>query len=87
MAGRKERIAGKAMQWEGRATGDPIRETEGKALSVFGRMKQRKAIAVAVGFGAIMTAIAVAAEWRERARPKTASGTNTTGPADLIERS
>jgi uncharacterized protein YjbJ (UPF0337 family) len=35
----KERIAGKAMQWEGKATGDPIRETEGKALSAFGRMK------------------------------------------------
>jgi hypothetical protein len=69
MAGEKERIAGKAMQWEGKATGDPIRETEGKALSAFGRMKERKAVTVAIAFGVIMTAMAVAAEWRERARP------------------
>ena len=70
MAGTKERIAGKAMQWEGKATGDPIRETEGKALSAFGRMKARKAMTAAIAFGVIMTAIAVAAEWREGARPE-----------------
>jgi hypothetical protein len=70
MAGTKERIAGKAMQWEGKATGDPIRQAEGKALSAFGRMKERKAVTAAIAFGVIMTAIAVAAEWREMARPK-----------------
>jgi|GraSoiStandDraft_4_1057263.scaffolds.fasta_scaffold3498651_2 hypothetical protein len=74
MAGTKEKLAGKAMQWEGKATGDPIRETEGRALSTFGRMKDRKAVTVAIAFGVIMTAIAVAAEWRERARPEAGSG-------------
>ena len=74
MAGTKEKLAGKAMQWEGKATGDPIRETEGKALSAFGRMKDRKAVTVAIAFGLIMTAIAVAAEWREQARPEAGFG-------------
>ena len=41
MAGTKERMAGKFMQWEGKATGDPIRTGEGKALSAFGRLKDR----------------------------------------------
>ena len=40
MAGEKERLAGRVMQWEGKATGDPIRTTEGKALSAFGRLKR-----------------------------------------------
>ena len=40
MAGTKERLAGRFMQWEGKATGDPIRTTEGKALSAFGRLKR-----------------------------------------------
>ena len=62
MAGTKEKLAGKAMQWEG------------KALSTFGRMKDRKSVTVAIAFGLIMTAIAVAAEWRERARPEAGSG-------------
>jgi uncharacterized protein YjbJ (UPF0337 family) len=44
-SGLKERLAGKAMQWEGKATGDPIRETEGKALSAFGRLKHKLEIA------------------------------------------
>lgn len=39
MAGTKERMAGKAMEWEGKATGDPVREMEGKALSNVGRLK------------------------------------------------
>ena len=38
-AGRKERVAGKVMQWEGEATGDPVRKTEGKALTAYGRLK------------------------------------------------
>ena len=40
MAGIKERLAGRFMQWEGKATGDPIRTTEGKALSALGRLKR-----------------------------------------------
>ena len=40
MAGMKEWLAGRFMQWEGKATGDPIRTTEGEALSVFGRLKR-----------------------------------------------
>ena len=28
------------MQWEGKATGDPIRTTEGKMLAGFGRLKR-----------------------------------------------
>ena len=40
MAGRKERLAGRFMQWEGKATGDPIRTTEGKMLAGFGRLKR-----------------------------------------------
>ncbi len=39
MAGRKERLAGKAMEWEGKVTGDPIRENEGKALTNYGKLK------------------------------------------------
>ena len=38
-AGRRERVAGKVMQWEGEATGDPVRKTEGKALAAYGRLK------------------------------------------------
>ena len=38
-AGRKERVAGKVMQWEGEATGDPLRKAEGKALAAYGRLK------------------------------------------------
>ena len=40
MAGMKERLAGRFMQWEGKATGDPIRRAEGKLLVAFGRLKQ-----------------------------------------------
>ena len=40
MAGMKERMAGRFMQWEGKATGDPIRRTEGKLVEAFGRLKQ-----------------------------------------------
>jgi uncharacterized protein YjbJ (UPF0337 family) len=40
MAGMKERMAGRFMQWEGKATGDPIRRTEGKLVAAFGRLKQ-----------------------------------------------
>jgi len=40
MAGMKERMAGRFMQWEGKATGDPIRRTEGKLVAGFGRLKQ-----------------------------------------------
>jgi uncharacterized protein YjbJ (UPF0337 family) len=40
MAGMKERMAGRFMQWEGKATGDPIRRTEGKLIEAFGRLKQ-----------------------------------------------
>jgi uncharacterized protein YjbJ (UPF0337 family) len=39
VAGKKEQVAGKMMEWEGKATGDPIRETEGKALARYGRLK------------------------------------------------
>jgi len=39
MAGMKERAAGRFMQWEGKATGDPVRTSEGKALSMLGRLK------------------------------------------------
>ncbi len=40
MAGMKERMAGRFMQWEGKATGDPIRRTEGKLVETFGRLKR-----------------------------------------------
>ena len=40
MAGLKERMAGRFMQWEGKATGDPIRRAEGKLLATFGRLKR-----------------------------------------------
>ena len=40
MAGMKERMAGRFMQWEGKATGDPIRRAEGKLVEAFGRFKQ-----------------------------------------------
>jgi uncharacterized protein YjbJ (UPF0337 family) len=39
MAGRKEKVQGKAMEMEGKATGDKIRETEGKALHKVGEAK------------------------------------------------
>jgi uncharacterized protein YjbJ (UPF0337 family) len=54
MAGMKERIAGKAMHWEGKATGDPVRQAEGKSLSTFGRLKDKKAIAIAIAVGLII---------------------------------
>jgi hypothetical protein len=40
MAGMKERMAGRFMQWEGKVTGDPIRRTEGRLVTAFGRLKQ-----------------------------------------------
>jgi uncharacterized protein YjbJ (UPF0337 family) len=40
MAGMKERMAGRFMQWEGKVTGDPMRRTEGKLVEAFGRLKQ-----------------------------------------------
>ena len=40
MAGIKERMAGRFMQWEGKVTGDPIRRTEGRIVAAFGRLKQ-----------------------------------------------
>ena len=40
MAGMKERMAGRWMQWEGKLTGDPIRRTEGKLVAAFGRLKR-----------------------------------------------
>jgi len=40
MAGLKERMAGRWMQWEGKVTGDPIRRTEGKLVAAFGRLKR-----------------------------------------------
>jgi len=36
----KERMAGRFMQWEGKAMGDPIRRAEGKLVEAFGRLKQ-----------------------------------------------
>ena len=39
MAGMKERMAGRFMQWEGKATGDPIRRTEGRLLEAYGHFK------------------------------------------------
>ncbi len=41
MAGKKEQLAGKVMEWVGKATGDPIRETEGKALARYGKLKEK----------------------------------------------
>jgi uncharacterized protein YjbJ (UPF0337 family) len=41
MAGTKDKLAGKAMQAEGKATGDPIREAEGKVVSLRGELKDR----------------------------------------------
>jgi uncharacterized protein YjbJ (UPF0337 family) len=40
MAGIKERMAGRFMQWEGQATGDPIRRMEGRLVQAFGRLKR-----------------------------------------------
>ena len=39
MAGTKDKAAGKAMEVEGQATGDPIRQTEGKLVSKRGEEK------------------------------------------------
>jgi uncharacterized protein YjbJ (UPF0337 family) len=41
MAGTKDKLVGKAMQAEGKATGDPVRQAEGKALSMRGELKDR----------------------------------------------
>jgi uncharacterized protein YjbJ (UPF0337 family) len=41
MVGTKDKLAGKAMQAEGKATGDPIRQAEGKALSMRGELKDK----------------------------------------------
>ena len=41
MAGTKDKLAGKAMQAEGKATGDPIRQTEGKAVEMRGELKDK----------------------------------------------
>jgi len=41
MAGTKDKLAGKAMQAEGKATGDPIRQAEGKAVSMRGEIKDQ----------------------------------------------
>jgi hypothetical protein len=40
MAGMKERMAGRFMQWEGTVTGDPIRRMEGRLVAAYGKMKQ-----------------------------------------------
>ena len=40
MAGMKERMAGRFMQWEGKITGDPVRRTEGRIVAAYGRLKQ-----------------------------------------------
>ena len=41
MAGTKDKLTGKAMQAEGKATGDPIRQAEGKAVSMRGELKDK----------------------------------------------
>jgi len=41
MAGKKDKLTGKAMEVEGKATGDPVREAEGKAVSMRGELKDR----------------------------------------------
>ena len=39
MAGTKDKLTGKAMEAEGEATGDPIRQAEGKAVTKRGELK------------------------------------------------
>jgi uncharacterized protein YjbJ (UPF0337 family) len=39
MAGTKDKLAGQAMQAEGKATGDPVRQAEGKAVTMRGKLK------------------------------------------------
>ena len=41
MAGTKDKLSGKAMQAEGKATGDPIRQAEGKAVEMRGDLKDK----------------------------------------------
>jgi uncharacterized protein YjbJ (UPF0337 family) len=41
MAGTKDKLAGKAMQAEGKATGDPVRQAEGKAVEMRGELKDK----------------------------------------------
>ena len=41
MAGKKDKLTGKAMEAEGKATGDPIRQAEGKAVSMRGELKDQ----------------------------------------------
>jgi uncharacterized protein YjbJ (UPF0337 family) len=41
MAGTKDKLVGKAMQAEGKATGDPIRQAEGEAVSMRGEIKDQ----------------------------------------------
>lgn len=59
------------MQWEGKATGDPIRQAEGKALSAFGGLKDKKAVATALAVGLIIPVAVLAAQLRERAHTAT----------------
>ena len=42
MAGTKDKLTGKAMQAEGKATGDPIRQAEGKAIDHVGQVRSSK---------------------------------------------
>ena len=39
MAGTKDKLTGKAMETEGKATGDPIRQAEGKVVAKRGELK------------------------------------------------
>jgi uncharacterized protein YjbJ (UPF0337 family) len=41
MAGTKDKLTGKVMETEGKATGDPIRQAEGKAVSMRGELKDQ----------------------------------------------
>ena len=41
MAGTKDKLVGKAMQAEGKATGDPVRQTQGKVVSMRGEVKDK----------------------------------------------
>ncbi len=60
MESMKERTGGTVMQAEGKVTGDPIRKAEGKVLSAYGRLKDKRAMAIVLAAGMIIIVIAIA---------------------------
>ena len=56
----REQVMGTVGQGEGQATGDPIRQAQGKPLSAYGRLKDKKAVAVVLAVGVLIIVMAIA---------------------------